>query len=329
LNARVLPGSRMLVCTAVAAALAIAGAADAETYPSKPIRIIVPAAPGGGTDFAARIVGLKLADMVGQPVIMDTRPGANNNLGTELAAKAPPDGYTLIVVTGSVATAPSLFSRLGYDPVRDFAPITQLASQYSVLVVPLSRPVKTVKEFVAWAKSSKSGITYASGGSGQTGHLGFELLRSQGGFSAVHVPFKGDNPAIIATIAGDVDVIFTSMNVGVPHVRSGKVRGLAISSLDRSPLVPELPTIAESGFPGFEIDGWKGLLAPARTPRAVVARLHDEVSRLLKMPDVRERMIASGQIPVSSATPESFAAYVKAEVAKWAITIKQAGIKGD
>jgi tripartite-type tricarboxylate transporter receptor subunit TctC len=314
---------------AVTAAIAIAGAADAQTYPNKPIRIIVPAAPSGGTDFAARVVGLKLADMVGQPVIMDNRPGANNNLGTELAAKAPPDGYTLIVVTGSIATAPSLFSRLGYDPIRDFAPITQLASQYSVLVVPLSRPVKTVKEFVAWAKSAKSGITYASGGTGQMGHLGFELLRSQAGFSAVHVPFKGDNPAMIATIAGDVDVIFTSMNVGVPHIRSGKVRGLAISSPERSPLVPELPTIAESGFPGFEVDGWKGLLAPARTPHAVVARLHDEVSRLLKMPDVKERMISSGQIPVSSTSPESFAAYLKAEVAKWAITIKQLGLRGD
>ena len=329
MKARSLPASWARCCMAVAGAIAIAGAADAQTYPTKPIRIIIPATPSGGTDFTARVVGLKLADMVGQSVIMDNRPGANNNLGTELAAKSPPDGYTLIVVTGSVATAPSLFPKLGYDPIRDFAPITQLASQYYVLIVPLSRPIKTVKELVAWAKSAKSGVTYASGGSGQMGHLGFELLRAQAGFGAVHVPFKGDNPAIIATMAGDVDVILTSVPVGVPHVRSGKVRGLAISSLDRSPAVPDLPTIAESGFPGFEVDGWKGLLAPARTPRAVVAKLHDEVSRLLKMPDVRDRMIAGGQVPVSSTTPENFAAFVKAEVAKWAITIKQAGIRGD
>lgn len=307
---------------------AIAGAAMAQTYPNKAIRIIVPSTASGGTDFIARVVGQKLADAVGQPVIIDNRPGAGNNLGTELAAKAPPDGYTLIVVTTSFATSPSLFPKLGYDPIKDFTPISQLASQHYVLVTPLSRPVKTVKDFVAWAKSAKAGVTYASGGSGQVGHLGFELLKSVAGFSGVHVPFNGDNPAIIAIMAGDVDVFLSSMPAGLAHVRSGKVRALAVSSLQRSPLTPDLPTIAESGFPGYEVDGWKGFLAPAGTPRAVVARVYDEVSRLLKLPDVRERVVANGQVPVGT-TPEEFAAYVKAEIAKWTTTIKQSGTRAD
>lgn len=304
------------------------GLAAAQNFPVKPMRIIVPSTPAGGTDLIARVVGQQLSEIFGQPVVIDNRPGANNNLGTELASKSPADGYTTIVVTASVATSPSLFPKLGYDPIKDFAPITQLASQHYVLVAPLSKPYRSVKDFLAWAKTIDKGVTYATGGVGQMGHLGMELLMSLGRFRGTHVPFKGDNPAIVAVMGGDVDIFMSSMPAGLPHIRSGKVRALAISSPKRSVLTPDLPTIAESGFPGFEVDGWKGFLAPAGTPASVIGRIHDAVVKMFSDQAVRERVIRSGQVPVES-SPAEFRKYLKDEVDKWSMTIRKSGIRTD
>jgi len=292
----------------------------------------VPAPAGGGSDFVTRIVGLKLGATFGQPVIIDNRGGAGGNIAAELAAKASPDGYTLLVVAASHAINPSLYRKLSYDPVKDFAPITQVTGQHYILVVHPSVPAKTVKEFIAFAKSKKGGITYASGGGiGSASHLGMELLKTLAGFDAVHVPYKGAGPATIDLIAGQVDASMMSMPGGLPHVRGGKndkMRAIAVTSLKRSVLLPDVPTVAESGFPGFEVSGWYGLLAPAGTPREVVAKLYEEVSRSLKLSNVRDRMAGIGEDPVGS-TPEEFAAYIKAEMIKWEKVIKQSGARAD
>ncbi|MBI4191444.1 MAG: tripartite tricarboxylate transporter substrate binding protein [Betaproteobacteria bacterium] len=319
-----------LLCTVFSLVLcaSIAGAALAQSYPNKPIRIIVPAPAGGGSDLVTRIIGLKLAAAFGQPVIIDNRGGAGGNIAAELAAKASPDGYTLLVVAASHAINPSLYRKLSYDPAKDFAPVTQMTSQAYILLAHPSVPAKTVNELIALAKSKKGGIVYASNGSGEAGHLGMELLKTLAGFDAVHVPYKGSGPTIIGLIAGQVDASFLSPPSALPQVRSGKVKALAVTSLKRSVLLPDIPTIAESGFPGYEVSGWFGMLAPAGTPREVVAKLYQEVSRSLKLPDAGDRLVAAGQDPVGS-TPEEFAAYIQAETVKWAKVIKQSGAKVD
>ena len=319
-----------LLCTVFSLVLcaSIAGAALAQSYPNKPIRIIVPAPAGGGSDLVTRIIGLKLAATFGQPVIIDNRGGAGGNIAAELAAKASPDGYTLVVVTSQLAINPSLYRNLSYDPVKDLMPITQIDEQAYILVVHPSVPVKTVKEFIALAKSKKGGITYSSGGIGSSTHLGMELLKTLAGFDAVHVPYKGTGPAMIDLIGGQVDASIPTMPGGLPHVRSGKVKALAVTSLKRSALLPDVPTVSESGFPGYEVTGWKGLLAPVGTPREVVAKLYEEVSRSLKLSNVRDRMAGIGEDPVGS-TPEEFAAYIKAEIVKWAKVVKQSGARAD
>lgn len=325
-------GKRMLrhSCAMFLTALcvvAVAGA-SAQNYPSKSIRIIVPAPPGGGTDLVTRIVGQKLAESWGQPVVIDNRGGAGAIVGTELAAKASPDGYTLVVPTVSHVTNPNLYRNLSYDAIKDFAVITQLTSQAYILVVPPSLPVKTIRDFIALAKSKKGGITYASSGTGQAPHLGMELLKGLAGFVALHIPYKGTAPAIVDTISGQVDASMGSMPGSLTHVRSGKLKALAVTSLKRSSLLPEVPSIADSGFPGYEVDGWKGLLAPAGTAREIVAKIHGEMSRILKLSDVKERMAADGSEPVGS-TPQEFAAYLDREMVKWAKVIKQSGARAD
>ncbi|MBI4192536.1 MAG: tripartite tricarboxylate transporter substrate binding protein [Betaproteobacteria bacterium] len=306
----------------------IAGAALAQSYPNKSIRIIVPAPPGGSTDVSARIVGLRLGAAFKQPVIIDNRGGSAGNIAAELAAKAAPDGYTLLWTPPSLAINASLYRKLSYDFVKDFAPITQVTAQaYLFLSFPFL-PAKTVKEFIALAKSKKGGITYSSGGMGQAGHLGMELLKTLAGFDAVHVPYKGAAPAIIDLIAGHVDASIVSMPSGLTHVRSGKVKALAVTSIKRSFLLPDVPTVAEAGIPGYEVNGWQGLLAPAGTPREVVTKLYEEISRSLKLPDVRDRLAADGADPVGT-TPEEFASYIKAEIIKWEKVIKQSGARAD
>ncbi|MBI4192552.1 MAG: tripartite tricarboxylate transporter substrate binding protein [Betaproteobacteria bacterium] len=321
------------LCTVFSSVLcvSIAGAALAQSYPNKSIRIILPAPPGGGSDFVGRIIGLKLGAAFGQPVIMDNRGGAAGNIAAELVAKAAPDGYTLLLATPSHAINPSLYRKLSYDFVKDFAPITQVTAQAYLFALHPSVPAKTVKEFIALAKSKKGRITYASSGVGQAQHLGMELLKTLAGFDAVHVPYKGAGPATIDLIAGQVDASMMSMPGGLPHVRGGKndkIRAIAVTSLKRSVLLPDVPTVAEAGFPGYEVSGWFGLLAPAGTPREAVTKLYEEISRSLKLPDVGDRMAAGGADPVGS-TPEEFAAYIQAEIIKYEKVITQSGARAD
>jgi len=295
-------------------------------YPNKSIRVIVPVLPGGGTDFIARPIGVKLGAALGQSVIIDNRGGANGNLGTELAAKAPADGYTLLIVSATLVVNPSLYRNLAYDPVKDFAPITQLMARAYILLLNPALPVKTVKEFIALAKSKKGGITYSSGGTGGGGHLGMELLRVSAVFDATHVPYKGAGPALIDLMGGQVDATIVAVPAGLPHVRTGRARAIAVTSLKRSPLMPDLPTLAESGVPGYDLVSWDGMLAPAGTSRSIVTRLHEEVSRILKLPDVAERILADGGDPIGS-TPQEFASFVRTEILKWERVIRQSGAK--
>ena len=304
----------------------VTGIAFGQSYPAKPVRIVVGVSPGGGTDFVARLLGQKLTDAWGPAVVIENRPGAGGNIAAELTAKAPPDGYTLLVANPSHAASAALYSKPGYDLSKDFAPITQLiAGSYMLLVHP-SVPVKTVKEFVALAK--RGGLTYASSGSGQLGHLGMELFKTIARFDALHIPYKAGAQAMIAIVGGEVPTHIATMGSGLAAVRAGRVRVLGVTTLKRSALLPDAPTISESGYPGFEINGWYGLLAPAGTPRDIVTKLHNEVTRILKIPDVRERMQTEGADPVGT-TPEEFAAYIIAEMAKWAKVIKQSGAKVD
>ena len=305
-----------------------AGSALAQPYPNKPIKIVVSAPPAGGADIVGRMVGQKLTEAWGQPVVIDNRPGGGGNIGTELTAKSPADGYTMLVITPSHTTNPFLHKDLPYDSIKDFVPITQVTTGSYIVVVPLSSPVKNMQDLVALAKSKKGGISYASSGNGQAGHLGMELLKTLGGFEAVHIPYKGSAPAMTDLLAGRVDVFFATMPGGLPFVNSSKVRAIAVTGLRRSSLLPDVPTVAESGFPGFEVTGWYGLLAPAGTPPEIVAKLQTEVSRMLKQPDVKELLLKDGADPVGS-TPDQFAAYIRSEMDKWSKVIKQSGARVD
>ena len=325
-------GNRLLrqLCAVFSLVLcaSVTGAALAQSYPNKPIRIILTVPPGAGLDIAARMVGDKLASASGQPVIIDNRGGASGQIATEAVIKAPPDGYTLLMTTVSHAINPSINRKLSYDPVKDFAPITQVTAQGFLIVAHPSVPARTLKDFIALAKSKKGGLVYGTAGIGVAGHLGMELLKTQARFDAVHVPYKGGGPAIIDLIAGQVDAAMVSMPALLPHVKSGKATGLAVTSLKRSALLPDLATVAESGFPGYEVSSWYGLLAPAGTPREVVAKLHGIVSRSLKLPDVRDLVAAGGSYPVGS-TPQEFSAYIQAEMIKWGKVARQSGARMD
>lgn len=309
-------------------ALACSAAACAQGYPAKPVRIIVPIAPGGGQDFVARIIGQKLTAAFGQQFVIDNRPGAGGIIGTQLAVKSPPDGYTLVLVAASYTAQPTLYPKLPYDAVKDLAPITQLGGAPYMLVVNPTVPAKTVKEFVALAKSSRGKLTYGSSGGGEMSNLSMELLKTLAGFDAVHVPYKGAAPALAAAISGEVDAFFPSITSGLPHVRSGKARLLAVTTAKRATLIPEVPTIAESGYPGYDVSGWYGLLAPAGTPTEIVNRLQQEVAKILDLPDVRDLQAANGRTPSPGGnTPQAFAANIQAEITRWAKVIKRAGIR--
>ena len=326
-------GSLRLFAVGVAVAVFLgcapcAPVASAQNYPTKPVRIIVGLAPGGGTDIITRMVGQRLGPVIGQQIVVDNRPGAGGNVAAELVARSAPDGYTLIVVTASHAVNPSLYKKLGYDPLRDFSAITQLTSQPYIFVVNPSVPARSVKEFIALARATKGGITYASSGAGLLGHLGMELLRTLAPFNAVHVPYKGAGPARIDTIAGQVDAFFPTIISGLPQVKAGKVRAIGVTTVKRSVLLPNVPTIAEQGFPGYEVNGWYGLLAPAGTPREVVAHLNKEVVRVLGMPELKGRMEGDGAEPVGN-SPEQFTRYIETEMVKWAKVVKQSGARAD
>jgi len=313
---------------AVTAALACAGTVHAQKFPVKPLRIVVGLAPGGGTDIVTRLVGNKLSADIGQQVMVDNRPGASGNIAAELVARASPDGYTLVVVTASHAINPSLFSKMSYDPIKDFSAVTQLTAQPYLFVVNPSVPAKSVKEFIALAKKRKDGMNYASSGAGLLGHLGMELLKLQGSFEATHVPYKGASLALTDTITGQVDAFFPTIISGLPQVKSGKVRAIGVTTLKRSPLLPELPTVAEQGFPDYEVSGWYGALAPAGTPKDIVSFLQVAFAKALHSPDVKQRLASQGAEGIGN-TPEEFGAYVKSEKDKWAKVVERVGARVD
>jgi len=290
--------------------------------------MIVASSQGGGTDLAARVVGQKLPATLGQQVIIDNRAGAAGNIAAEIAAKSQPDGYTLVMVSASHAINATLYRKLPYDTVKDFVPVSQVTGSAYVFLVNPSLPPKTFTEFITFARGSKGKLSYASSGNGQAGHLAMELLKTLAGFDAVHVPYKGGAPAMTDLIAGHVDAFISSPPASVAQVKAGKARALAVTSLKRSDLLPDVPTIAESGFPHYEVNGWNGLLAPAGTPAAIVNRLQSEIAEILKQPDVRERLAANGLDGVGS-TPAQFAALIKAEIGKWAKVVKQSGASAE
>jgi len=308
------------------AALAIS-AAHAEVYPSKPVRMIVAYPPGGGTDIVGRMVAQKLGEALGQPVVVENRGGASGNIGTELAARAVPDGYTVLM--GNVAPNAinvSLFRNLPYDPVADFAPVTLVASTPNILVVHPTTPARTVKEVIALAKAKPGALNFASAGVGSSSHLAGELFRILAGADIVHVPYKGAGPAMVDVLSGQVQLYFATMPAAMPHVKSGRLAPVAVTSARRSQALPGLPTIAESGVSGYEASTWYGLLAPARTPGAAVARLHEGVVKILADAAVREKLADQGFEPVGD-SPGEFAAYIKSEIAKWGKVIRDAGIR--
>jgi tripartite-type tricarboxylate transporter receptor subunit TctC len=316
----------VLLSAALTPLLAVAAEPD---FPQKSIRIIVQFTPGTSTDIMARLIAQKMSEHWGQQVLVDNRPGAGAIVGTEIGAKAPPDGYTLtMAVSSAFGINPTLYSKLPYDAIRDFAPIANLGLTPQTLVVTPSVAFHTVKEFVAAAKAQPGQINYASLGSGSTSHLTMEMFRSTAGIQLNHVPFKGSADAQTQLMGGQVPAMFDAIPATQPHIKSGKLRGLGIATLTRSPFLPELPTIAESGYPGFEAVGWIGIAAPAKTPPAIVDKLNAEMKRILAQPDVKERLATLAFTPVGD-SPAQFAAYIKSEIAKWGKAVKDSGAKSD
>jgi tripartite-type tricarboxylate transporter receptor subunit TctC len=303
-------------CSAIVLGM-ICSAASAQNYPAKPIRLIVPYPPGGPTDLVGRSVGQKLTEAWGQQVVVENRAGAASAVGTEAASRAPADGYTLLLGTSAgFCINPALGGKLPYDAERDFAPISLLVINPQILVVHPSLPAHSVKELIALAKSRPGQINYASVGNGSPQHLGMEMLKSMTGIDMVHVPYKGTAPAVTDILAGHVSLMFNSMPSVLPQVFSGKLRGLAVGSANRSPAAPDIPTVAEAGVPGFEYVTWYGLYAPAGTPREIVSRLHDQIVKMLADPDLARRFASQGAEPMSN-TPEQLAQYRRAEFQRW------------
>jgi len=301
--------------------------AQTGSYPARPVRIIVPFAPGGNVDLVARALAQPLGESLGQQVIVDNRPGASGLVGTHLVAKSPADGYTILAMANTFAVVPSLLSNPGYDPLKDFAAVSLTCRVPQVLVVNPALPVRSVKELVALARARPGEISYASAGTGGTGHMAAELFNRHAGVKMLHVPYKGNAQAILDVISGQVAMMFDQVSTSAPHIRSGKLRALAVTSLTRSPLFPDLPTIDESGVRGFEDITFNGLVAPAGTPRDIVARLHAAVAKAVRVPDLNKRFLERGVELAASASPDDFAAYIRAEFVKKAKLVREAGIK--
>ena len=309
------------------AALAISAAAHAQVYPAKPLRMIVAYPPGGGTDIVGRMLAQKLGESLGQSVVVENRGGASGNIGTELAARAAPDGYTILM--GNVAPNAinvSLFKELPFDPVADFAPVSLVASTPNILVVHPSTRARTVKEVIALAKAKPGAFNFASAGVGSSSHLAGELFRILASADIVHVPYKGAGPAMVDVLSGQVQLYFATMPAAMPHVKTGKLAPVAVTSARRSQALPDLPTIAESGVPAYEASTWYGVLAPAHTPSAVVARLHGDIAKILADAALHARLADQGFDPVGN-SPEEFGAYIKSEILKWGKVIRDAGIR--
>lgn len=299
----------------------------AQDYPNKPVRLIAPFVPGGPTDIIARVVAQKLGQNLGQTVVVDNRGGASGAIGCEIAARSAPDGYTLMIgSSGNLAVAPALYAKLPYDPVKDFQPITQTTAGPQIVVVHPSVAAKSVQELIALARAKPGSLNYASGGAGTTTQLGPELFKSMAGVDIVHVPYKGTGQALSDLMGGQVQMMMSSLLPAMPHVKAGRLRGLAVTSLKRTAALPDMPTMAESGVPGFETTSWHGLVVPARTPKAISARLHTEMVKMLNQPDVKALFLSQGMETVGS-SPEQFAAYIKHETEKWTKVIKMIGLK--
>ncbi len=310
------------------ALLACPAAAQAQAYPSKPIRFLVPFAPGGGNDVVARLIGGKLSEAWNQQVVVDNRGGAGGNIAAEIVARSTPDGYTIFLFNSANAIAPSLYKNVPFDPLRDFEPVILISTSPFALVVHPATPAQSVKELIALAKAKPKGYVYASGGNGSSTHLAAEQFKQMAGIELVHVPYKGAGPAFIDLLAGHVTLYFASIPPALPHVKSGRVRALGISSERRSPLWPDLPTISEAGLPGYESGASYGLVTPARTPAVVVRKLNADVAKILSEPDVRSRLASQG-MDIAAGTPQDFARSMKAEIAKWAQVIKTSGARVD
>ncbi len=309
-------------------ALLAAGTVQAQSYPAKAVRWIVPWPPGGGADVFSRMVGPKISEALGQPVVIDNRGGAAGNIGAELAAKSPPDGYTIVFAySGTHSINPHIYSRMPFKE-SDFAPIILNASVPQVLVTHPSLPAKTVKDLVALAKSRPGQLTYGSSGNGAINHLTGELFNMMAGVKIVHVPYKGGGPAAVGLLSGEIGMIFGEPATLVQHIKAGKLRAVAVTSNRRALGLPDLPTIAESGVPGYDVTSWNGMLAPAGTPAEIIRRLNAEFNRVISAPDMRQRMLDSGYEPAGG-TPEKFGEHIRAELAKWAPVVKAAGVKVD
>jgi len=306
---------------------ALSGAAAAQSYPTKPVRWVIPFPPGGGTDTISRTLAQKLSETWHQQVIADNRPGSGGTIGLAIAAKLPADGYNLVLgQLANVAIAPALYPKLQYDPVKDFTPISLALTSPLILVVHPSVPAKNVKELIALARAKPDSITFGSPGNGTTGHLATEIIRSEGKVRMVHIPYKGAVPAFTGLLGGEIAVYMSSIQPAIPMLKAGRVRALGVTSAKRIPSLPDVPTIAESGLPGYEVTNWYGVMAPAGVPKDVLTKIHADVEKALKLKDVQQRFEAEGGDPTPT-TPEQFAAFIKNEVVKWGKAVKESGAK--
>jgi tripartite-type tricarboxylate transporter receptor subunit TctC len=321
---------RTLQCLVLGLIVALsATCASAQPYPSKPIRLVVPYPPGGTTDILARDVGQRLTEALGQPVVIDNRPGAAGNIGTEMVAKAVPDGYTLLMGTVNThAINAGLYSKLPYDNIKDFAPVILVARVSNVLEVNPSVPVYTVADLIKLAKEKPGQLNFASSGSGTSIHMSGELFKTMAGVDMVHVPYKGSAPAVADLVGGQVQLMFDNLPSSLAQIKAGKLRAIAVTSSQRAPALPDIPTIAESGLPGFEATSWFGVVAPAGTPPAIISRLNAEIDKWVQSSEGKEMLLAQGAVPAGG-TSEQFAAYIRAETDKWAKVVKASGAKVD
>ena len=320
---------RTFTTLALALALGVlaAGCAHAQTYPAKPVKIIAPFAPGGGTDFIARLIAQKLTEKLGAQVIVENKPGAGGNLGAELAVKSPADGYTLLLVAGSYTVNPSLY-KLSFDPVNDITPIIQLSQGPFIVTVHPSVNAKTLKELMDLVRAQPDKLSYASAGSGSVTHLASALFLDMAKLKIVHIPYKGTGPALNDAIAGNVQVLFGSPSTTIPHVKSGRLRALAVTTKTRVGAAPELPTVAESGLPGYEVVLWHGLVGPKNLPRAIVDRINTEANQILKVKEL-DTLLATDGVAPAGGTPEQFTATIKSDIERWRKVVQQAGVKVD
>lgn len=331
MNVRNAPRRRLFGCALALSLAVLAGGSSPsahaqQPWPSKPLRLVVGYAAGGATDVLARLVALRLGDELGKPVVVENRAGANSNVGAEVVAKAEPDGYTLYVYTIANTINASLYDKLGYDPAKDFEPVGMIAKIPNVLVVNPSLPVKSVADYLRFARESSSGITFASSGSGSSIHLSGEIFRMRSGINMLHVPYRGSAPAVTDLLGGQVQSMFDNTPSAMPHVKAGRLRAIAVTSPQRLPLLPDVPTVAESGYPGFDVQSWFAIAAPAGTPKPVVDRLNAALNKALAAPDVRQRMQDLAAHP-QPGTPEQMRIFMMSEIKRWHDVVKQSGAR--